>query len=105
MVIEWLKFQVAPELREKLIQEDEKIWTAALAQYPGFLSKQVWIDPQALNEVVFVIHWESLEAWKSIPADILDETEKRFAERMGKGTYQLVEAKGFQVRKFPQTRT
>ena len=54
MVIEFLKFKVTPELREKFIQKDAEIWTAALARYPGFLSKEVWIDPNTPAEVVMV---------------------------------------------------
>lgn len=101
MVVEWLKMQVAEELRETFIQKDEAIWTAALAKYPGFLGKQVWINPEKPEEIVLVIHWADLEAWKSIPADVAEATEKRFAEQMGAGTYKLVEAAEYHVRKFP----
>jgi uncharacterized protein (TIGR03792 family) len=101
MVIEWLKFQVAEELREKFIQADEAIWTAALAKHSGYLGKQVWISPHTPNEVVIVIHWETLEAWKSFPADVAEATEKRFTEQMGTGTYKLMEGEEYQVRKYP----
>ncbi|NJP09933.1 MAG: TIGR03792 family protein [Leptolyngbyaceae cyanobacterium RU_5_1] len=102
MVIEWLKIEVSRELQEKFIQTDEAIWTATLAKYPGFLGKHVWINPKEPNEVVLVIHWASLENWKSIPADVLEETERQFSAQMGKGTYRLVEVKEYQVRKFAQ---
>lgn len=103
MVIEWLKFNVAPDQRERLIQKDEEIWTAALAQYPGFLSKEVWIDPHRSDEVVFVIRWRDRDAWKSVPADLLEETEQRFSQAMGATPYTLTEAGEFQIRKFPQS--
>ena len=99
MVIEWLKFQVKPELREQFVQKDAEIWTGVLSQYPGFLGKEVWISPDNLAEVVAVIRWESLEAWKSIPADVLKATEARFAAAMGEGTQAIVEAGQYQVRK------
>ncbi|MEH1935934.1 MAG: TIGR03792 family protein [Nostoc sp.] len=41
MVIEILKFKVAPNLREDFIQKDAQTWTTALPEYPGFLSKEV----------------------------------------------------------------
>ncbi len=102
MVIEWLKVQVIPELREKYIQKDEEIWTSTLAKYPGYLGKQVWIDSQANDKVVLVIHWADREAWKSVPAAELEATERRFAQAVGQGTYKIIEAGEYQVRKFPQ---
>jgi uncharacterized protein (TIGR03792 family) len=99
MVIEWLKFTVSSELREQFVQKDAEIWTPVLAAYPGFLSKELWISPDHLEEVIIVTRWQSLEQWKAIPANILDETEARFSEAMG-STYKLVEASKYQVRKF-----
>jgi uncharacterized protein (TIGR03792 family) len=102
MVIEWLKFQVKPELREQFVQKDAEIWTSVLSQYPGFLWKEIWISPEDLAEVVAVIHWENLEAWKSIPADVLEATEAKFTTAMGEGNQRLVETGQYQVRKrFP----
>lgn len=105
MVIEWLKFRIASGLREKYIQKDEEIWTAFLAQCPGFLSKETWIDPKESNQIVFVIRWVSREEWKAIPAQVLAETEKRFAQEMGEGAYEMIETGEYQVRRFPQTRS
>lgn len=102
MVIEWLKIKVPPELREAYIQKDEEIWTTALAKFPGFVGKEVWINPQEPSEVVLVIRWTSREAWKAIPTDSLQETEKRFAAAMP-GDYPFLEQGEYQVRKFPQT--
>jgi uncharacterized protein (TIGR03792 family) len=99
MVIEWLKFTVSSELREQFVQKDADIWTPVLAAYPGFLSKEVWISPERLDEVIAVIRWQSLEQWQAIPTAVLDETEALFLAAMG-STYKLVEASKYQVRKF-----
>jgi uncharacterized protein (TIGR03792 family) len=99
MVIEWLKFTVSSELREQFVQKDAEIWTPVLAEYPGFLNKEVWISPERLEEVIAVIRWQSLEQWQAIPTNVLDETEAQFLEAMG-STYKLVEASQYQVRKF-----
>jgi uncharacterized protein (TIGR03792 family) len=101
MVIEWLKFRVAPELREKFIQDDEMVWTAALTKFPGYLGKEVWIDPKAPEEIVIISHWETVEKWQSIPQTALNEIEKQFAEKMGKDNYKLLEFRQYQIRKFP----
>lgn len=102
MVIEWLKFKVTPELREKYIQIDAEIWTPFLAGYSGFLSKEVWINPNNAGEVILVIHWASREAWKSIPGDRLQQVEQQFDKAFGQ-PYEMVESAEYQVRKFRQS--
>lgn len=101
MVIEWLKIQVPAELREKYIQKDEEVWTAFLASCPGFLGKEVWINPQIPTEVVLVIQWANRQAWKAVPEDALEKTEQLFNQVMG-AEYPIIEAGEYQVRKFPQ---
>ena len=100
MVIEWLKIKVSPELREKFIEKDAQIWTAMLSGYPGFLSKEVWINPEISTEVVLIIRWETLEQWKAVPAARLIEIETLFTKEFGQ-QQEIVEAAQFQVRKYP----
>lgn len=101
MVIEWLKIKVSPELREKFIQKDAEIWNSMLASYPGFLSKEVWINPAIPAELVLVIRWASREQWKSIPLERLTNVEEQFDREFGE-PYQMIETSEYQVRKFPQ---
>lgn len=103
MVVEWLKFRVDAEGREQFIQKDEVIWTAALSAYPGFMGKEVWIEPNAPEKVIFVIRWQTREQWKSIPIKDLLAIEQDFAQVMGKMKiqYKMTESKEFQIRKFP----
>lgn len=102
MVIEWLKIRVDADLREHYIRKDDEIWTAALAQYPGFLGKQIWLDPNDETLLIIVIHWESKDAWKAIPAEKLEQVEQQFNAVMEDGTYQLLEEAEYQVRRFLQ---
>ncbi len=102
MVIEWLKFRVAAQLREEFIIQDEAIWTTMLAQYPGFLGKEIWLNPQQAEEVVIVIRWQTREQWFAIPQADLELTEQKFNQALG-GNYDMVESKEYQVRKFPHT--
>jgi uncharacterized protein (TIGR03792 family) len=101
MVIEWLKFRVVPQSREKFIENDERIWTATLSKYPGFLGKEIWIVPKTENEITLVIRWQTRENWKAVPQDVLMATEQTFAQAMGKNKYQMIETGEYQVRKFP----
>lgn len=102
MVIEWLTFEVDPDLRETFVKEDDEIWTGTLAAYEGFLGKEIWISPDEASLVVAVIRWASFEAWQAIPAPVLDETEARMRQVMG-DTYRLTNSRRFQQRKFVQT--
>lgn len=100
MVIEWLKFNVVPEQRERFVQLDEQIWTSALSRYPGFLGKEVWVSPDDLSEAILVIRWETFEQWQAIPRPDLEAVEARMREAMG-DRYELLESRRYQVRKFP----
>ncbi|MGB6298984.1 MAG: TIGR03792 family protein [Rivularia sp. (in: cyanobacteria)] len=102
MVIELLKFKIAPKHREKYIQRDAEIWTKALVDYPGFLGKELWINPNDPTELVMVIRWESREQWKSILPQEIDAIEQRFDQDLG-FTYEMVESSEYQVRKFPNS--
>lgn len=103
MVIEWLKFRVDSKSREQFIQKDEAIWTASLATYPGFLGKEVWIEPNAPERVIFTIRWQTREQWKSIPIKDLAAIEQKFSAIMREMNikYKMIESKEFQIRKFP----
>ncbi|MEM7758977.1 MAG: TIGR03792 family protein [Cyanobacteria bacterium P01_A01_bin.40] len=103
MVIEWLKFNVDSESREQFIQQDEKIWTASLSTYPGFLGKEVWIEPNAPGKVIFTIRWQTREQWKGIPLKDLAKIEQEFSSVMNAMniSYKMIESKEFQIRKFP----
>lgn len=102
MEIEWLKFRVVPELRERFVQKDDEIWTRFLSQYPGFLGKEIWISPENTDEVICVIRWASFEQWQAIPSEDLQAIDQRFNAEMGENTFTLLTSNRYQVRKFPQ---
>ncbi len=102
MVIELLKFKGPAQQREEYIQKDAQIWTTALAKYPGFLGKEVWIDPNDPTQVILVIHWRTKEDWKAIPAKELMAIAKDFDEALG-FKYEMIESSEYQVRKFPHS--
>jgi uncharacterized protein (TIGR03792 family) len=100
MVIEWLKFRVQPEVREKFVEQDQAIWTKALATQSGFLSKEIWINPDIPDEIILVIRWQTREQWKAIAPELLAQTEEIFKASMGKDSYEMTEAKEHHIRKF-----
>lgn len=100
MLIEWLKVRVPAERSEKYIRTDEEIWTAFLATCPGFLGKDVWINPDRPSEIIMVIRWASKEEWKSIPQERLEEVEQQFAQTLGDAV-PIIESAEYQVRKVP----
>ncbi|ELR96773.1 TIGR03792 family protein [Gloeocapsa sp. PCC 73106] len=103
MIIEWLKFEVTPEAKQKFIEADDDIYTETLATFPGYLGKETWLNPFVETEVILVIHWASREQWKGVAEDILLETEAKFAQAVGKDNYRIVESLEYQIRKFRQT--
>jgi uncharacterized protein (TIGR03792 family) len=103
MVIEWLKFRMDPENREAYIQADTEIWTQALEQYPGFVSKEVWIDPEEPDAVFLIIRWASRDQWKAIPSAELERISQKFDAVLG-FSYELVAFHEYQVRRFPLPR-
>lgn len=102
MIIEWLKFEVALESKQKFIEFDEKIWTQFLGSYPGYLGKEVWLNPFVDKEIIVLVRWNSREQWKVIPEAIVQETEAKFAAAVGKNNYRILESGEYQVRKFHQ---
>ena len=99
MVIELLKAKVPPKEREKYIQKDAEIWTTALAKHPGFLGKEVWINPDDDTEVILINHWATEEQWQAIPKPEKQAIEQRFTQAMGK-SYPIVQSARYQVRKY-----
>jgi uncharacterized protein (TIGR03792 family) len=98
MNIEWLRFKVAPEYREKFVQKDDEIWTTFLSQTPGFLKKEVWISPIDCSEVIIAIHWTAQAQQQPIPKETLNAVEQKFLAILGV-PYQLLESRPYQVRK------
>ena len=100
MVIEWLVFQMEPIHRATFIERDTEIWTVALQDYPGFLSKEVWIAPDSPDQVILVIRWATREQWKAIPESDLAIIAAAFDQALG-FDYAMVSSDEYQVRRFP----
>jgi uncharacterized protein (TIGR03792 family) len=79
MVIELLRVSCPPEKQAAFIERDAEVWTRGLARHAGFMGKEVWVSPDQPSQVTLVIRWESLEHWKSFPA----EWSQRQDEQMG----------------------
>jgi uncharacterized protein (TIGR03792 family) len=88
--IECLVFEVKPDLIGRFIEMDHEYWTLFLKDQPGFISKEIWVNKSKPGEVTAIICWNSLEEWKSIPAEELIETDKKFSEAFGKENSKIV---------------
>ncbi len=97
MVIEWLKFRVSPTLRSQFLEADRAIWTAAFADYPGFLGKQVWSPPDDPEILVIVIQWQSRAIWQAFPGDRVVELNRQFDAQVGTANYELLEIGDYDV--------
>lgn len=88
--VEYLVFDVNPELIDRFIEMDHQYWTLFLKDQAGFSSKHVWINKVRPGEVSLIIYWNTVEEWKSISEEKLVETERRFAAAFGEENYRLV---------------
>ena len=84
IAVEYLRVKVAPEEVDHFVQADRDIWTPFLSEQPGFLSKQVLCSMKTPGEVVILTQWRSREEWKSISAESLAATDKKFVAAMGR---------------------
>ena len=80
MVIEFLHFTVAPEQRQAFIARDAEVWSAGLADQPGYLGKDVWVDLDNPAQVRLAIRWESRAHWQAVPQALQDELDRRMGD-------------------------
>ncbi len=98
MITELLRIRIAPEDRERYVQQEHDIWTAYIAKQPGFLRKEIWLNPEDDGEVILVIHWTTLAEQQAVPKAELEAVEQQFKLSFGTA-YEVVEVKLYQVRK------
>ena len=91
--VEYLVFEVKPELKDRFIEAEHQIWTKILDSFPGLISKEIWINDLKPNEVTVVIYWNSFEEWKAIPEEVLKEVEQEFDDFFGEENYSFKEAR------------
>jgi hypothetical protein len=100
-VLEFLESSVACSDVKRFVEADARIWSAFLSAQPGFIRKQVMLDPRdtaarptsgdnpvlpsaASNCTVSIsILWESRALWKSISPQLLSATTARFIADFG----------------------
>ena len=83
MVIEQLTFLIQPSLQARFLVLDHDIWTRTLAAQPGYIGKEIWREAGAPDRLHLVIRWESRQAWKAVPTDLLAETDRQFTAAFG----------------------
>ncbi len=67
MVVEFLTFEIEPDELAEWLEVDARTWTAFLASQRGFMSKQVWVDPERPGAVHVVVTWQDEASWRAIP--------------------------------------
>lgn len=80
--VEYLIFQIEnKENIDRFIKLDHEIWTSFLSSFPGFISKEVWVNYDTPGEIHTILIWESMDFWKNIPLDKLKLKDKEFCEK------------------------
>lgn len=84
--VEVLDFTVEPHLRERWLDVERGTWTEFLRTRPGFVHKQVWLDPVDEARVTVVIWWATREHWKAVTPEQVAEVDARMGEWFREGT-------------------
>ncbi len=82
--IEYLRVKVLPEEVDRFVQADREVWTEFLSKQPGFLSKQVMCSTKNPGDVMIITQWRSRAEWKGISQALLEETDRKFTQVMGR---------------------
>ncbi|MCR9254408.1 MAG: TIGR03792 family protein [bacterium] len=106
--VEYLVFEVNPSKVKEFTQLEHEIWSQMLSEYPGFISKEIWLNEDKPSEVTVIIYWESVKLWKSVPEDAIMGSIRKFDEAIGAENYKLVEErhldnKWFKISEFRNT--
>jgi uncharacterized protein (TIGR03792 family) len=72
MIVEFLTFTVPADERDDWLRIAEHR-SRLLERQTGFVRKQIWASLDDSTQVQSVIWWESIDDWKSIPADALQQ--------------------------------
>jgi uncharacterized protein (TIGR03792 family) len=84
MIVEWLVLAVPEDWRDRCLAADAATWTTFLATCPGYVDKQVWVNPEQPGELIMVVRWASREQWKAIPLTDLERVEAEFQAQVGR---------------------
>lgn len=88
--VEYLVFEVKPELVDRFIELDHELWTLYLKDMPGFISKEIWVNKSNPGEVSSILYWNTKEEWKSIPIEDLIKRDKMFTEAFGENNFKMI---------------
>ena len=83
MIIEHLTVSIPEGTEAAFLEADKSVWTATLAQQPGFIGKETWVELGDRTRVHLTIRWETREEWKAVPTDLLAATDQRMTDTFG----------------------
>lgn len=93
MVIEWLTFDVPLVEQAKWLEIEERVWSRYLERQPGFLGKEIWVEEDSASLVHAVIRWESMELWKKITQEQVDEVDQLMGDAWKPCTMKVYEVR------------
>lgn len=79
-IIEELTLTMPPERVNAYLERDARVWTPFLQSCDGFLGKETWLPDDRPGTVVLIIRWASMEQWKRITPDQVDEVDREMGE-------------------------
>lgn len=83
LFIEELVFQVKPELVEHYLDLEKEIFSAPLAEMPGFRGAETWVSGDRPGVVSSFYFWESEEAYHNLDQAWLNGQKAKMDREMG----------------------
>jgi uncharacterized protein (TIGR03792 family) len=80
VIVEELTLHVDDGDIEAFLDADARVWTAFLAEQPGFLRKEVWVPADRPNTVVIMVWWSNRELWKAITDEQVAAVDRDMGE-------------------------
>lgn len=69
-----------PERITAYLERDAEVWTPFLESCDGFLGKETWLPDDRPGTVVLIIRWASMDQWKRITPEHVDEVDREMGE-------------------------
>jgi uncharacterized protein (TIGR03792 family) len=79
-VIEELTLTMPTDRIAAYLERDAEVWTPYLESCNGFLGKETWLPDDRPDTVVLVIRWASIEQWKSITPEQVEDVDRAMGD-------------------------
>jgi uncharacterized protein (TIGR03792 family) len=78
--LEILRFRVPPGRADDFVARNERLWTPALREMPGFLGRSIVRGEEDPDEVTILVRWRDRADMDAFPRERMAELDRRMAD-------------------------